>query len=307
MYRLLHHYVPRLARIIGIVDESDDTRTFVLRPEPAYAPLATAVPGQFIMLSVWGHGEAAFSLSRLARRGDPLQAIEVTVRRVGELTTALFALPLGATIGVRGPFGNGFPLDAASVPTVYVAGGCGLSPLKAAIDWQLTRRPPGTPLAIVYGAREPQSQIHTTALERWRATANVRLIECVEHADRTWKGREGTVADYIAEAVTAVGTRRAAVCGPPAMLVAAAEHLRGAGVDPRAIFIAVERYMKCGVGQCGHCYIGHRYVCTDGPVFAYAELAELAPDAFHLIPNTSKQEGLVHETDSAHSRGLGLF
>ena len=234
------------------------------------------------MLSILGHGEAAFTLSSLARAGAAPGTVVLTIRQVGALTSALFALPRGATVGVRGPFGRGFPDDDPACPTVYVAGGCGLAPLKAAIDVHIVMRPAGTPLAIVSGTRDAETRILRAALASWEHTSNVHLIECVERPGSDWRGRVGVVSDYVGEAIAAVGARRAAVCGPPAMLVATADQLCRAGLKPEAIYLALERYMKCGTGQCGHCYVNHRYVCTDGPVFSLAELRRL-PEAFGAV------------------------
>jgi NAD(P)H-flavin reductase len=206
----------------------------------------------------------------------------LTIRRVGALTSALFALPRGATVGVRGPFGRGFPDDDPACPTVYVAGGCGLAPLKAAIDVHIVTRPAGTPLAIVSGTRDAETRILRSALTSWRQVNEVHLIECVERPDSEWAERVGVVSDYVGEAVAAVGARRAAICGPPAMMLATAEALCRAGLEPEAIHLALERSMKCATGRCGHCYVDQRYVCTDGPVFSLAEL-RLLPEAFGAV------------------------
>jgi NAD(P)H-flavin reductase len=230
------------------------------------------------MLSLLGRGEAAFTFSSLPRATAEPGTVTLTVRRVGSLTGALFILEPGARLGLRGPFGRGFPDDDPARPTVYVAGGCGLSPLKAAIDVQIAERPRGARLAIVYGARDPASRIHRAALAAWGRAPGVVVIECVEDAGDGWAGRVGSVVEFVAEAVAAVGAERAAVCGPPAMLRPAAARLCRAGLDGGEVHVAIERYMKCGTGLCGHCYVNHRYVCTDGPVFSYTELQGL-PDA----------------------------
>jgi NAD(P)H-flavin reductase len=274
--------LPHRARIAEIIPESVDTRTFVLQLEPAVPAFNAARPGQFVMLSILGHGEAVFTLSRLARAGAAPGTVVLTIRRVGALTSALFALPRGATLGVRGPFGRGFPDDDPGCPTVYVAGGCGLAPLKAAIDVHIATRPAGTPLAIVSGTRDAEARILRAALASWRQASDVHLIECVERPGSDWSGRVGIVSDYVSEAIAAVGARRAAICGPSAMLLATAEALCRAGLRPDAIYLALERLMKCGTGECGHCYVNHRYVCTDGPVFSLAELRRL-PEAFGVV------------------------
>jgi NAD(P)H-flavin reductase len=265
--------------VVGIEPESADTRTFVLRLDARIPGLDCARPGQFVMLSLLGYGEAAFTLSALPGGGAEPGTVVVTARRVGSLTGALFALSVGASVGVRGPFGRGFPADLSSQPTMWIAGGCGLSALKAGIDEQIAARPPGTPVAVLYGAREPATRIHRAALDRWRDRPGVEVIECVEQPDASWNGRVGPLLAFLAEAIAVNGAERAALCGPPLMLLATARALCHAGLAPENVFVAVERYMKCGTGLCGHCYVNGRYVCTDGPVFSWAELREL-PDAF---------------------------
>lgn len=270
--------LPRAAVIAALHEESDDTRTFVLRLDAPAPPLDAARPGQFVMLSLFGHGEAAFTLAALPSCGAPAGTVTLTVRRLGALTGALFALGVGARVGVRGPYGRGFPLDGVDRPTVYVGGGCGLVPLKAAIDHQLAERAPGTPIAICYGARAPRTRVLRDTLAAWARMPGVTVIETVERAEPGWEGRVGPVLDVVEEAVRAVRAERAALCGPPGMLTPVGARLLRAGLAPDAVFVALERYMKCGTGLCGHCYVNARFVCTDGPVFSVAEL-EAMPEA----------------------------
>jgi NAD(P)H-flavin reductase len=191
---------------------------------------------------------------------------------VGRLTTRLFSLAPGAQVGLRGPFGRGFPDGAPDSRTVYVAGGCGLSPLKSAIDLQRADRSAGTPVAIVYGAREPSTHIHRAALAAWAALPDVHVVQPVERCDTAWPALIGVAPDFAVAAAAAIGATHAAICGPAAMMGASARQLASAGLAPDAIHLALERRMHCGVGECGHCYLNQRYVCTDGPVFSLAEL-----------------------------------
>ena len=274
-----HHLLPQPARLVDVRRESADTSTFVLALETAADAFDAGRPGQFVMLSLLGAGEAAFTLSSLPRAGGRAGYAVLTVRRVGRVTNALFQLAAGARVGLRGPFGRGFPDDHAEVPTLYVAGGCGLSPLKTAIETQLAERPPGTRIGVLFGARDPAHRIHRDALASWSRMPDVVLLECVDDPDRQWQGRVGHVGEFVLEAVAAIGARRAAICGPPVMLAPVSHRLHQGGLDGSAIHLALERHMQCGYGECGHCYVNHRYVCTDGPVFSLAELAAL-PDAF---------------------------
>jgi NAD(P)H-flavin reductase len=274
----VHHVVPQPARIAGVEPESADTRTFSLALERDVPAFDTARPGQFVMLSIPGHGEAAFTLSSLPRGGGAAGRIVVTVRRVGELTSALFDRPLGARVGVRGPFGRGFPESVADLPTLYVAGGCGLAPLKAAIDTQIHERARDRSITILYGARHPGDRIHRAALAAWARVPAVRVLEVVERPTTDWAGRTGTLADHLDEALDPLPSL-AAVCGPPAMLGPVANRLRLRGIAADRILVAIERQMKCATGECGHCYVGSKYACRDGPVFSLVELDGI-PDAF---------------------------
>ena len=286
--RPLHHLLPQPARIARVADESADTRTFVLRLEPALPAFDRAVPGQFAMLSVLGTGEAAFSFSELPVTGAEPGTVVLTVRRMGQVTRALFALPVGGSVGLRGPFGRGFPDDRADVPCLYVAGGCGLTPLRAAIDLQLARRAPGTAVGVLYGARDVATQIHRDALRVWRECPDVHVVESLDHPPPTWTGARGLVTAHVTALARTVGARRAAICGPSAMLAPVANVLRHAGIAAADVHLALERHMKCGYGECGHCYVNHRYVCTDGPVFSLAELDGLS-DAFGSPADTWSQ------------------
>jgi NAD(P)H-flavin reductase len=274
----VQHFLPYRAQIAEIIPESDDTRTFVLALDPPTSVFDASRPGQFAMLSLFGYGEAPFTLSSVACALAVPGTVTLTVRRVGTLTSALFALPQGALVGVRGPFGRGFPAPHAWEPTLYVAGGCGLAPLKPAIEHHLVARPTA-PIAVLYGARDAEARIHRAALATWSATPGVHVIECVENGNAAWHGHVGTVGEFLNRAMQSIHPERAAICGPPAMLAHIGARLRDAGILPGRIAVALERYMKCGTGRCGHCYVNHRYVCTDGPVFTFAELSEL-PDAF---------------------------
>jgi len=143
-------------------------------------------------------------------------------------------------------------------------------------------------LAIVSGTRDAETRILRSALASWEHTSNVHLIECVERPGSDWRGRVGVVSDYVHEAIAAVRARRAGICGPPAMLLATADALCRAGLTSEAIYLALERSMKCGTGQCGHCYVNQRYLCTDGPVLSLAELRRL-PEAFGAVERAGSQ------------------
>lgn len=269
-------YVPTPARIAAVVPESEDTRTFVLDlPGRSLRPPS---PGQFVMLSVLGHGEAAFSVSSLHRE-PAVHSLCLTVRRVGDLTSALFALAPGASVGLRGPYGRGFPDVPPTASVLFVAGGCGLAPLRPAIERRLVTRTAAAATYVVYGAHDPGARILRTDLERWRGQEGVVLIDPVEESDPQWTGARGDVASALACALAERIPDRVAVCGPPGMLAAVARRLRAAGIAGDHAHFAIERQMKCALGLCGRCYAEDRFVCRDGPVFTLTELDEIDPTA----------------------------
>ena len=232
------------------------------------------------MLSLLGYGEAAFTLASLPGCGGRAGHGHPDGAAGGPLTWALFARDVGRPRRRARTVRARLSRRRLDRPTVYVAGGCGLAPLKAPIDHQLAYRRRGTPLAIVYGARTPATRILRGALAAWRGTPDVHP-DRVRRAPRRRLGRARSAWSW---------TSWTRPCGPSApsgplsagrrrMLAAVAARLGEAGLAPAAIHVALERYMKCGTGLCGHCYVNDRYVCTDGPVFSLAELATL-PEAF---------------------------
>jgi NAD(P)H-flavin reductase len=284
---LLHSYLPVRADVTAIVPETSDTRTFVLEPRTDASRFTGARPGQFVMLSLAGHGEAAFTLASAAAAAAFRNRIALTVRRVGRLTAALFELEPGDSLGLRGPFGRGFPEWPAEASVLFVAGGCGLAPLSAAIEARIATPGRSASVTIAYGARHPAARIYRKALDRWRATAGVAVLESVESAANGWSGRVGNVDDLLEGALRAAPPDFAAVCGPPAMMSLVARRLADeGGVASSRIHLAIERQMKCALGTCGRCYVGSRYACRDGPVFSLAQLAELDPAFRTRLPAT---------------------
>jgi NAD(P)H-flavin reductase len=230
-------------------------------------------PGQFMELSVFGHGEAPLSVSSSPTRGDYL---DLTVRKTGELTAALHALPPGAEVGIRGPFGTWFPTEAMrGKDLVLISGGCGLAPMRALIQYCLDRREEFGALHILYGARTPEDLLYKEELGEWRrcTTAACRCcVDCVP-AEQEWAGDVGVITTLIPPLQLDPARTVAVVVGPPIMYRFVIAALKEKGLRPEQIVVSLERYMKCGVGKCGHCTIDHIYVCIDGPVFWLNEVA----------------------------------
>ncbi len=267
-------FLPRLAHITEVRDETPDTKTFSLRfRDTSDQQEFSFRPGQFLELSVFGFGEAPFCFASSPTRPG---AIEVTVRRTGALTDALHALGAGDEVGLRGPCGNGFDLDAAEGrDLLFVAGGIGLPPLRSLIWNVLDERGRFGRVTVLYGAKTPADLVYKDELETWAGRRDVELLVTVDRGDDGWQGNVGMVPTLFDRTELAPQTTRAYVCGPPVMISFVVQDLLTRGFDDGAIISTLERMMQCGVGKCNHCAIGHRYVCRDGPVFSYRQIKEL--------------------------------
>lgn len=246
--------------------------TLTLDLAPADAGGFAFAPGQFNMLYVWGVGEVPISIS-----GDPArpQTLTHTIRAVGPVSEALCRLPRGATVGVRGPYGNHWPVEAAVGSDVVVAaGGIGLAPLRPVLYHLLAQRPAYGNIVLLYGARTPQDLLYTDELARWRGRFDLEVGVTVDKATDGWQGHVGTVTTLIPKARFDPARTVAFVCGPEIMMRFTIRELQTRGVPDERIFISMERNMKCAIGLCGHCQLGPFFICKDGPVFAYSAIKE---------------------------------
>lgn len=265
--RRINPLVPLTARVTRVVDETPDVKTLWLEAPGGGLPFA-ARPGQLAMVSVFGAGEAMFSLADMGGH------LEVSVKRVGEVTGALHQLVPGRTLGIRGPYGNGFPLEELSGRDIlFVAGGIGLAPLRGLIRWCLARPGDFGLLRLICGTRTPADLVYKEELAAW-PTAGCRVDLTVDRGEDGWAGHVGLVPAYVRELAPSPAAA-AVVCGPPAMIRHTLPVLTELGFDQAAVYTTLEMRMKCGVGKCGRCNIGSCYVCLDGPVFSMARLAEL--------------------------------
>jgi NAD(P)H-flavin reductase len=263
--------VPTRARVLRRRRELADTWTLEIEPEdPGVLRFG---PGQFNMLYALGIGEVAISVS-----GDPAAARHLvhTVRDVGKVSHALTRLRPGARLGVRGPFGSAWPVEAAfGQDVVVVAGGLGLAPLRPAIYRLLAERERFGRIALLYGTRSPAEILYPRELERWRKRLDLQLEVTVDHAGTDWHGHIGVVTKLIPRAAFDPGQTVALVCGPEIMMRFAALALHDAGVPDAAIHLSMERNMKCALGHCGLCQVGPLLVCRDGPVVSYERIGHL--------------------------------
>ena len=267
-------YLPNLARIVKIEDETYDTKTFEFElADPKAKQAFKFRPGQFLEISVPGVGEGPFGLASNPNRPETFR---VTLRAVGAVTRALHAKKAGDQVGIRGPFGNGFPFDEYKGKNIiFVGGGIGLPPLRSLIEPMLDARSAFKDFLILYGARTPADQVYQDRLKEWEKMSEIRFGMTVDVGDANWKGNVGVVTTLFPKCNLIVENTVVFVCGPPIMIRFAIMELSKLGFKPENIVSTLERYMKCGVGKCGHCAIGHKYVCVDGPVFNYKEIGKL--------------------------------
>ncbi len=262
--------VPRVTRVLRTRRELADVWTLDLDPG---VNGFTFAPGQFNMLYAFGVGEAAISISGDAAEPDRLVH---TIRAVGKVSEALATLKAGDALGLRGPFGVGWPVEPAEgADVVIIAGGLGLAPLRPSIYHVLANRERYGRVLLLSGAREPGGILFRRELEHWRTRFDVEVEVTVDHADPSWRGNVGVVTTLIPRAPFDPANTVAMVCGPEIMMRFAALELEKAGVAPEAIYLSMERNMKCAIGQCGHCQFSSDFVCRDGPVATYARLGRL--------------------------------
>jgi NAD(P)H-flavin reductase len=271
-------YLPINAVLHDIRRETHDTKTYFLRLTDKKAASEFNIdPGQFIMISLWNIGEAPFSVS-MVPNGDGLFA--TTIRAVGNVTRSLDRFEVGSTVGVRGPYGRGWPLaQAKSKNLLIIAGGLGLPPLRPVIARIMENRSAYGMLEILYGARTPSDLIYRDEYDIWRDIPEAVMKVTVDHVPpgTEWNGKVGVVTKLFDEMRATPQETVVMICGPEIMMKFAIFDLIKKGFVPSQIYVSLERRMKCGIAQCGHCQIGPKYVCKDGPVFGLNEIQGL-PD-----------------------------
>lgn len=260
-------YTPRPAVVRSVVPETTGVATFGLELQGTASPHASEHrPGQFNMVYLPGVGEVAISISSAPGEGPGLRH---TIRFVGRVTNALASVRPGAVLGLRGPYGSGWPLDEArGRDVILVAGGLGLAPLRPAVVALLADRERYGRLVLLYGARRPDDRLYASEYLAWER-AGLELWVTVDRADASWRGLVGIVPLLLHK--LAIDPKRTAVftCGPEVMMRATIREALARGIAPADIHVSLERNMQCAVGLCGHCQLGPEFLCTNGPVFAY--------------------------------------
>ena len=250
--------------------ETHDIYSLELLP-PGGAGTFAFRPGQFNMLYLFGQGEVAISIS-----GDPgrSESIVHTIRAVGPITGGLGRLKRGDALGIRGPFGSGWPVDAVKgCDVVVVAGGVGLAPLRPALHHLLSNRADYGRITVLFGTRTPRDLLYARQLEGWRGHFDLQVEVTVDTATAGWGGDVGGTTTLIPRARFDPARAVAFICGPEVMMRFAVRALMARGVAADRLFLSMERNMKCAVGFCGHCQYGPLFICKDGPIFAYDRLA----------------------------------
>ena len=265
--------IPETATIEDIKDEIRDVKTFYMSLDNKELDKNFKIKsGQFIMCTIFGAGEFAVSLPPSPEN----DRFHLTVRKVGSVTNALHELKAGDRVGIRGPFGNGFPFEEIKGKNIiYVAGGIGLIPLRSSIVHVLQHKKQFGRVLVLHGARTPDDLMYKENLKEWQSFPGFETYISVDVGTPGWTGEVGFVHTLFDKANLPVENTVAFVCGPPVMFNTVIGELLKRGLRDDCIISTLERHMKCGVGKCQHCAIGRTLVCTDGPVYTYRQIKTL--------------------------------
>lgn len=268
-------YQPFLARIVRILPQIKDHRLFQLRFEDSEMRQSfTYRPGQFVELSLIGTGEAPISISSSPTRPE---VIDLCVRKIGRVTEALFRLPLNSLVGLRGPYGNGFPVaEMEKNNLLIIAGGLGMAPLRSLLWYALDNRSKFKEIILMLGAKISEEMLFKYELLSLLDRTDMKCLLTVDKDEEgIWPAQVGVVTKLFDAVEVDPEITYAAVCGPPIMYKFVLRKLLERNFPKDRILMSLERRMKCGVGKCGHCSIGYKYTCIDGPIFTYWDAINL--------------------------------
>ncbi|MBN2348752.1 MAG: FAD/NAD(P)-binding protein [Bacteroidales bacterium] len=261
-------YKPIKATVDRVIKESPMIKSFVLIPEKEFF----FKTGEFIELTINGYGEAPFTPS-----SSPLETkkIEVTVMKAGYVTEKIHALKRGDVVGIRGPYGRGYPLDKFyGKEVVILGGGCGFAPIRSLMYNLIAEKEKFKKVTLCYGAKTPDECIYKPFVDELKKIEKFEVLRSVDHADETWEEKEGVVTVLLDDINVNIAESVAVVCGPPVMMKFGTLKLLELGYPEEKIYLSMEKNMSCGLGKCGHCMMGKYYVCKDGPVFTYDEIKD---------------------------------
>jgi NAD(P)H-flavin reductase len=258
------------AEIMNVVDETDNIKTFTLKPKGDISFRA----GQFMDLTVPGVGEAPFTPSS---NHDNKDTIDFTIMSAGRVTRGLHRMKKGDTVGLRGPYGARYPLEVfKSGEILIVGGGVGLAPLRALLYALFNDVNDYRKIILKYGSRTPKDIVYKNEIGSWKdRAAHVDVEVTTDVGDDTWKGHVGIVTTILKDIGLDTENAAAVVCGPPIMMKFVTFKLLDLGFRDRNVYLSMEKNMSCGIGKCGHCRLGTYYACKDGPVFTYDKIKDL--------------------------------
>lgn len=269
--------MPRVGVVTDIRIDTPDVKTFRVNA-PEGGKVFEHIPGQCAMLSIPGAGEGMFSITSSPTNKEYM---EFSIKKCGCLTSWLHGMEVGQEIGIRGPYGNGFPVDTEfkGKDMLFIAGGIGLAPLRSVINYCRDKRSDYGKIDVVYGARSMDDLVdYKEIIDEWMADEGITVHLTIDRAQEGWDGHVGFVPNYVKELGFDTG-KTAIICGPPIMIKFTLAGLVDLGFDKTQVYTTMELRMKCGVGKCGRCNIGDKYVCKDGPVFRCDQLDHM-PDEY---------------------------
>ena len=267
-------YVPEIATITKIEQMSPTEKLFDIKIDnPESQKAFDFLPGQFVELTVFGLGEAPFSIPSSPNNKDYFQ---LCIRDIGNVSGALHRMKPGDKIGIRGPFGKGyFPFEKMKgKDVIIVVGGLGLAPVMPLIHTILEDRENYKRLVIIYGSTDPENILFKKEIEDWKKRDDIELCLTVDNPDEEWQGEVGVCTNLI-PGIDCDSDSYAVVCGPPVMYKFVVSEFEKKCIKPENIFLSLERRMECGVGKCNHCHVGNKLSCIDGPVFSLWEIRNL--------------------------------
>jgi NAD(P)H-flavin reductase len=263
-------FLPKEAKIVRVDAPTENERHFTLKMADG-SPMEFE-PGQIMEVGLFGYGEIPIGFASSPTRKN---TFDIVIRGVGRVSKAINALKKGDSLYLRAPLGKGFDLSKMRGHDILiVAGGIGLCPTRSLIQYIFDRRGEFKRFILFYGTRDPKQQLFLDDLSDWRKSKDVEYFETVDKGDPSWKGNVGVITKLFSKTNIDPGAR-VVICGPPIMFKFVIAELDKLGIPRENVFVDLERRMKCGVGKCGHCQINDKYVCTDGPVFSFAEIQGL--------------------------------
>lgn len=267
-------FLPKEAEVVETKKMTASETRFILKMRNGDA--MEYKPGQIVEAGVLGYGEIPLGFSSSPTQTEKTGTFELVVREVGKVSKALSALKAGDTMTLRGPLGNGFPVDELKGHDVLiVAGGIGLCPTRSMIKYILDNRSDFNRFSLFFGTKSPADQLFTEDLEDWRLSDGIEYLEIVDKADEKWHGKVGVITQLFKDIEALDASTKVIICGPPIMYKFVIAELGRFNIPLENIYVDLERRMKCGVGKCGHCQINDKYVCMDGPVFRFSDIKNL--------------------------------